>query len=75
MQVSRATNISAGCVPVAKYDAWLKEFPALLTWKWGKTGVGVDPTNEAKSPSFDCCIIDMISFEMACAPCLFNEAS
>jgi len=62
------------CIPVDKYDSWLKLFPALLTWKWGNTGAGVSPSQQALFKPFNCCIILQPWFNDVWAPCLFNEA-
>jgi len=69
-------TIDAGyaCVAVDKYELWLKSFPALLTWKWGKTGVGVTPLAEARFEPFNCCLILKPWLDDVWAPCLFNEA-
>ena len=69
-------TIDAGyaCVAVDKYKLWLKLFPALLTWKWGKSGVGVSTLEEARFEPFDCCLILKPFLDDIWAPCLFYEA-
>ena len=62
------------CIPVDKYESWLKLFPALLTWKWGQTGVGVSPAEQALFKPFNCYIILQPWLNDVWAPCLFNEA-
>ena len=62
------------CIPVDKYESWLKLFPALLTWKWGQTGIGVSPSEQAMFKPFNCYIILQPWLNDVWAPCLFNEA-
>jgi hypothetical protein len=62
------------CISVDKYQYWLKLFPALLTWKWGQTGVGVSPAEQALFKPFNCYIILQPWLNDVWAPCLFNEA-
>jgi len=70
------SKISYGyaCIPVDRYESWLKLFPALLAWKWGQTGVGVSPAEQALFGPFNCCIILQPWFNDVWAPCLLNEA-
>jgi len=62
------------CISVDKYESWLKLFPALLTWKWGQTGVGVSTAEQALFEQFNCYIILQPWFNDVWAPCLFDEA-
>jgi len=60
------------CMDSKFYKATLEDFPALKTWKWGKTGVGVGDTY---SKGYDCYIIIRDHWLSTWGACLFNEAS
>lgn len=70
------STVDAGwaCIPQERYEFWLKSFPSLLTWQWGKSGIGVSTVQEAFFESFQCCIILKPFLDDVWAPCLFYEA-
>ncbi|MFC1798490.1 hypothetical protein ACFLZL_01635 [Thermodesulfobacteriota bacterium] len=70
------STVDAGwtCVPLDRYESWLESFPSLLTWQWGKSGVGVPTVGEAFFEPFRCCIILKPFLDDVWAPCLFHEA-
>ena len=69
-----AIETGYACLPVERYARWLREFPALLTWKWGLTGVGVSTLDQALFEPLNCCLILKPWFDDVWAPCLFHEA-
>lgn len=70
------STVDAGwaCIPLERYEFWLKSFPSLLTWQWGNSGIGVSTVHEAFFASFQCCIILKPFLDDVWAPCLFHEA-
>ena len=70
------STVDAGwtCVPLDRYELWLKTFPALLTWRWGIDGIGVSDVHEAYFEPFQCCIILKPFLDDIWAPCLFHQA-
>ena len=70
------STVDAGwaCVPAGTYESWLKSFPSLLTWKWGRGRVGISAKEQTFFEPFDCYIILKPFLDDIWAPCLFYQA-
>lgn len=73
-QADETIESSSACVSPDSYRTWLRMFPGLLTWKWGRSGEGVSPFEAVYFEPFDCCLILQPWFEDVWVPCLLHEA-